>query len=224
MKLAVVKLAGVKLAVNNWVTVSFCLLLNACVSWQVGTQSNEIFGWGESASDRAAPNYQLSPTEQAFTRSPDWQFSGRMNITTVDRVWTGALRWHQQTREFDLTISAPFGQGVLQIKGDPYSAVLHSADGHLLESDDIQTLLQQQLGWQIPIAGLRYWVLGVPQPTIDASISRDETGKISEIRQSNWQVYIRSYQRSGAHELPRKLDLYNNQYQIRLVIHDWQLV
>ena len=143
---------------------------------------------------------------------------------------SGQLRWRQHQENFLINFNAPFGQGAVQIVGDAVGVELKTADGRSLQADDLDQLFDEAVGWELPLAGLRYWLAGVPSPGSQAVLQRqpDSAGEqqlatISHIRQFFWDVEIPRYVQVGDRLLPRKLKLRNEEIQVRLVIDRWWL-
>lgn len=165
----------------------------------------------------------LTSAEQALYDKQYWQLSGRLSITSEKGAWSGALRWRQNSKKFVLSLNAPLGQGALQIKGDDISVELNTADGRSLMADDVDSLFEKEIGWALPVSGLRYWLFGIPSPESSATILRDQQSIISEIKQLQWKIAIKRYQTVGEIQLPKKLELNNRDFNIRLIIDHWDM-
>ncbi len=96
--------------------------------------------------------------------------------------------------------------------------------GHAaLSASSVELLMEEQLGWSVPVQGFRYWLIGSPAPGVIDRYSLDEAGRLAELEQSGWQIRYLSYQAVDGLDLPRKLELENPRLRIRLVIDEWQL-
>src|SRR3972149_5389831 len=63
-----------------------------------------------------------------------------------------------------MRIMAPLSQGTFELRGDDRSVALRTPENETLTATDPQALMQQNLGWSLPVAGLKYWVRGIPAP------------------------------------------------------------
>ena len=152
-----------------------------------------------------------------------WQLEGRIAIRTEDDSWSGSLTWQQLGQLYDIHFSGPFGQGAISLTGDQYRVVLSSAEGDIIGNAGAEQLLYQQLGWQVPLSHLQYWVVGRPSPEVtDSVLQFDEFGRIKHLQQSDWQVSYRRYQPYLHLELPAKIFIENHRLSVRLVIDNWQ--
>jgi len=165
---------------------------------------------------------------QSLEHKADWTLTARIAGSTEDDAWSGKLSWRQIEGSYQMYFQAPFGQGAVQLLGSPEQVEMRTSDQQVVVADDAESLLYQQLGWRLPLKGLRYWVLGLPMPVTvptDAAavLAFDETGRLASLQQSQWQVSYEAYRRVDEVELPQKVYLKNHAMSLRLVIDRWQL-
>jgi outer membrane lipoprotein LolB len=137
----------------------------------------------------------------------------------------GDIDWTQSGERLDLRISGPLGVGALSISGDPRGVEVRSKNG-VIATQEPETYMQEKLGWSVPLAMLRYWVLGVPAqvPRYDLApkiIKIDEIGRATHFEQSGWTIDYLEYQTVNSLALPRKLTLSSGSRSFRLVIDEW---
>ncbi len=169
---------------------------------------------------------QLWQEQQQFVHEhPQWTLQARITAHSEDDGWNGKLYWRQQRDGYQLRLTAPFGQGGLQLDGGLRHVVMRTSDGRSFEAPDAEALLSQHMGWELPLDNLRYWVRGVPAPGDDApQLSLDDSGRISRLSQGDWQIDYPAYRKvKGKKLLPRKVFLENDDFSVRLVIDRWQL-
>lgn len=134
------------------------------------------------------------------------------------------LIWRQRPRDFDLTLSGPFGVGGLSLAGDEHLVEVRSKNGSFTTGDPEATL-RENLGWTLPIAGLRWWILGLPSPRSHADVTLDEGGHIATMNQDQWLLQYDEYQpvasASAVIDLPRRLSLSRDDVSIRVVVDAW---
>ncbi len=176
----------------------------------------------------AAPKSALLPNIEAWeTRTlvlaalDDWQFHGRIAVRSEIDGFNGKLRWTQEQDEFSATASGPLGAGAIRIEGDGSSVVLTDKDGNRTVLRDAEAELQVRYGWTIPVASLRYWALGIPDPRAPAETVFDKNGQLERLRQRGWSVVISSYAEGGGQLMPRGLTAENADTRVRLVIDHW---
>ena len=151
----------------------------------------------------------------------EWEFAGRIGVSAGDEGFNGKLWWRQDGVVFRARISGPLGVGTIFINGDRRELTLTDRDGVVTELIDAEVELRERFGWTIPVTSLRYWALGIPDPSSLSEPSFDETGQLSALRQRNWQVTISQYADGGGQSMPRRLTAINDDIKVRLVIDNW---
>ena len=108
------------------------------------------------------------------------------------------LRWQQNADDtFEIRVSGPFGVGATTISGRPDSVEVRTRNG-TYQSNDPEQWIQAKMGWTLPLAGLRFWALGVPSPHSDAEVDLDREGRALLLEQDGWTLNYTEYQQAGA--------------------------
>jgi outer membrane lipoprotein LolB len=168
---------------------------------------------------------QLQARTQALAAVRSFYISARLAVNADSHAWNGSLRWEQLPRSYVMNFNTPTGQGALQLTGSSNGVSLKLANGETRTADNPEDLLYNQTGLDIPLRGLRYWIMGLPQPDNESirSVQLDGQGRITAMEQSGWTIEYRRYQTVDGLSLPRKLDLHNRKLSLRLVIDRWEL-
>lgn len=133
----------------------------------------------------------------------------------------GDLRWQQNADDsFELRLAGPFGAGAVSIAGSPGLVEVRTREGSQLTTEP-ERWIRQKLGWTFPVAGLRYWALGLPAPKSPARIELDADGGIKVLEQDGWRLEYAEYQPAGPVALPRRFQLVNPEVTIKLVADRW---
>ncbi|MCW8955436.1 MAG: lipoprotein insertase outer membrane protein LolB [Gammaproteobacteria bacterium] len=157
-----------------------------------------------------------------------WDIRGRVAIQTEDNGGQADLFWRQQTPDYyDIKLVLPFGGGTTLLQGRSNGVVLTSADGQRIYEDDPDQLLAEVQGWQFPVSGLRYWLLGIPVPERSSRLIHwNQAGYLQLMEQDGWRIELKSYQPVGDYYLPKKLFLRrlgDQELDVRLVFRQWGL-
>lgn len=153
-----------------------------------------------------------------------WSLAGRVAITSPEDSWNARLRWRQSGEDYTIRLSGPLGQGAAELSGNRDGVTLRTADKETYSAQDPEALLLQTLGWRLPLAGLRYWVLGVAEPQASlTSLDLNEWGRAQAFEQSGWQVRYMNYGPVDDLQMPTKLYLDTAQLSARLVVSRWDL-
>lgn len=151
----------------------------------------------------------------------EWEFKGRIAVQTGEDGFNGKLRYSQDRRGFRATVSGPLGVGTVLLEGDDRKVVLTDKDGVRTELEDAELELRYRYGWTIPVASLRYWALGIPDPAAPAETTFAEDGQLAGLEQRDWSVAISRYAEGGGQLMPRRLTARNSDTRVRLVIDHW---
>ena len=151
----------------------------------------------------------------------DWEFKGRIGVSAGEEGFNGKLRYTQDDDEFRATVSGPLGFGTIRIEGDGRQVTVTDNDGELWQLPDPEVDLQIMYGWTIPVASLRYWALGIPNPDELAFTEFNEVGQLESLEQGNWHVRITKYRDSAGQQMPRTLTAVSGDNKVKLVIDNW---
>ena len=117
--------------------------------------------------------------------------------------------------------SRPLGIGTVRLEGDDRSVTLTDNDGVRTELEDAELELRYRYGWTIPVASLRYWALGIPDPAGPAETVFNDEGQLARLDQQGWSVVISRYRDGGGQSMPGRLTAENSDTRVRLVVDHW---
>jgi outer membrane lipoprotein LolB len=123
--------------------------------------------------------------------------------------------------EDEILLLAPLGQTVARIHRDADRVTLDASGKHYA-AQNMETLMQQALGWQLPLSGLRYWVTAVPAAEGESNIERDASGQMSVLRQQGWEIHYSRYAATTADALPLRLSMQREGMEVLLLIDEWE--
>jgi outer membrane lipoprotein LolB len=169
----------------------------------------------------AGPAGVRVPDPDQFTQ---WTARGRIALVARGEGGSGSFVWQQRSERTELALRGPLGAGGLQLTMD--GAVLELADpgGNPLDGDAARTELERRLGARLPLAEMRYWLLGIPAPgdVADGPV-QPATGSVPGFVQAGWVVSYDALGEQGAWTLPAKLTATSGSTRVRIVIDDWTL-
>lgn len=169
----------------------------------------------------ADPERVWQERRAALAELDRWRLTGRIAIQTEGEGWHATLHWRQQQSRYDIRLIGPLGQGSVRLTGSPGRVVLRTEDG-VSEAADPDWLLRRNLGWRVPVAALRYWVLGLPAPGPAADRTLDPYGRLARLEQADWTIEFQEYERRNGYELPSRIAVRNHRARVRLVVGRWQ--
>lgn len=158
---------------------------------------------------------RTSGMEQPFA------FNGRIAIRQDGQRTSAGVRWVHRAGVDEIMLLAPLGQTVARIVRGEQQVTLE-ADGRKYVAADAETLMQQELGWTLPLSGLRYWVMALAAPDGEFRSERDGGGQVSLLQQQGWTIRYSRYAAAGPAALPLRLDMRREGMEVRLVIDAWE--
>lgn len=159
-----------------------------------------------------------------------WEFSGKIGVKVPQRIDSAVInRWKQEDTQFTIDLSsAIFGLGATTIQGSADFIIITESGEAPITSYQPTQLIEQHIGWPLPIAKLRYWIKGMPAPIetkkdqIEA-LKFNDNGELSLLDQNGWQINYSKYTHFNQINLPRKIVLRQQQAKITVIINEWQL-
>jgi len=152
----------------------------------------------------------------------NWDLKGLIAIRTRQDAWSANWQWHQNQKDYTIALFGPMGSHSMQLTGSAHSVLLETSDGKKLKSTNPETLLEQQLGWHLPVSSLYYWVRGLPVPNFPAQKQLDAFNRITVLTQQNWRIEYLRYSTVNHTDLPNKMILNNAALNVKILINQWQ--
>lgn len=169
-------------------------------------------------------NHHLSRS-QHYNQSAslqNWTIRGEIAVHNQQKGWNASFNWQQQPQGYQIQLFGPLGTNRIQIAGNANQVTLRSAT-RFISARTPEQLIQQELGWSIPVSNLTYWLKGIPAPGISAKQSFDLNNHIAQMSQEGWRVVYLRYIAVNGVDLPNRILLSNPYLQIRLIISQWDI-
>ncbi|GAB7544405.1 lipoprotein insertase outer membrane protein LolB [Cupriavidus sp. 8B] len=178
------------------------------------------------------PTRQFDAGETAQPRELSGRFAANYVRYGRDEGVQGSFQWHEQGRNVRLDLISPLGQTLAVVTSTPSGATLDLPNQAPRNAPEVDTLLEEALGFSLPVAGLRDWLHARPAPGSPARTTRDDSGRLATLAQNGWTVRYVAWQEASpttpstpstaAAARPRRIDLARdgeaNPLSVRLVI------
>ena len=161
----------------------------------------------------------LAPGDEP-ARVDAFRVSGRLAVSNGRDGGSAGFLWIQDGDRFEVELRQPVSQRTWRLTGDDRGALLEGGDGGPRRGPSAEALLQEVLGWQVPVASLRAWVRGLASddsPVLERTTN--DQGRLSRLVQDGWQVDYRDW--LGDSGWPLRINASRPPYNVRLVIRDW---
>lgn len=174
----------------------------------------------------SAYNQKMSWPHRAATlkKINRWKMEGAVAVHLPQNALSAYLNWQQDNQHYTLHLFGPLGIGAVNITGQPGSFILRNSKGQTFKANSPEQLIQNEMGWTLPLSDLYYWIRGLPDPKMQALKQFDAFHHLIKLNQSGWD--IRYLQYAGIHnvDLPSKITLSNKQISLRIIINRWDLL
>jgi outer membrane lipoprotein LolB len=165
----------------------------------------------------------LVQTNPALAVLPFWRLQGRVAVQAGEQGWNAHLFWEHDGRQDRVRLSGPFSQGAVSIVLQDDLIYINEGAGVVGSSRDPDGYLRERLGFTVPLASLRYWVLGVPSPKGEPASVFSGAGLARAFSQQGWRLSYERFTRVHDFDLPEKMSVQGQNIKMKLVADEWAL-
>jgi outer membrane lipoprotein LolB len=158
------------------------------------------------------PGMRIMPHTDRFA------LDGRVSVQHDSESFSGSLHWVADAMQDELLFTDPLGQGIASLVRSSAGVVLTPAGKAPVQAETADELTEKTLGFRLPLAGLRYWVQGHPDPGRPFERHTGNNDGSTQLRQDGWKIDYLQYRENR----PRKIYVTRDGLEIRLVIDEWQ--
>ena len=189
------------------------LLLSACVSLTVPKT--------------AKPHFQHVSSKKRQTQAKQlhsFQVDGAFSIVqSKQKPVLANYFWNQRNAGFyRIRVASSLNLFNATISGRPGSVTLWKSTTQHVVAPTPEDLLQQEMGWKLPIRHLFYWIRGVASPG-KKHWQLDAYGHITALEQQGWRIRYSHYTTINGIDLPSKVILTQQGVRITIVMKHWRL-
>jgi outer membrane lipoprotein LolB len=139
---------------------------------------------------------------------PERTYTGRFAATAIDGARKDSVSGHfsievRGNRQV-IDLATPVGTTIARVQIEPGRAQATGPQLRTATGPDAEELVEQLLGWRLPVSGLADWLEGRPDPSRPARTQMNGP-RVSAIEQDGWTIRIDEY--SPATNKPRRLSL-----------------
>ena len=164
-----------------------------------------LLGAGGCVSQPPAFVASYAVTGKAVVRSP--QGSQRLSF-----------RWQQSRGEYRISVWGALGVGRVQLSGTQQAVSVSRGGGDAISGPAAQ-MMEQYLGWSVPLEAMGSWLLGEPATTLEQDlVATDDRGRVTGLRQGGWDIEFSQHEWVNDQWRPKRMDITGAKVSMRVVL------
>lgn len=170
--------------------------------------------------------YQFVPAakrQAVLARINQWRINAAVGIHTPQKSVMGNLSWRQEGKHFYALLSGPLGFGSARVAGSPGQFTLWKSSKKHYVASSPEKLMNEELGWSLPVSNMHYWIRSLPAPHVAAKTQFDQYGHLVYLAQQGWKIYYADFRSVKGADLPTLVKLKSINSQIKIVISHWSI-
>ncbi|MFZ6690562.1 lipoprotein insertase outer membrane protein LolB [Undibacterium sp. SXout20W] len=181
---------------SHWLTLAVCLssilLCSACANLGLP----QMAGTNQHADDSVVRVYQDTI-----------QLSGKISVRyekdNKPQQLPGNFEWNQDGQHLQILLLSPLGQTLARITQDDHRAILEQEGQAPRYAQNLDELLQNRLGWALPVIGLRDWLQGFIRKADGKRVALSRVDQ--KLDSDGWNIRYASWQTETT--LPKRIEL-----------------
>ena len=175
-------------------------------------------------SHQVAPLSLISDLQARAELARDWNLTAE--VVTRHRQHGGRIKlvWRQRPDRFQLRVSAATGAtlAVINVAPDDETTAM-DARGNRYRTETPRQMVEELLGFPLPVEHMKYWVLGAPSPRDAYRDARQADTRLVSFWQSGWRIRYQ-YRESDTASWPRVKQIEMTSADTRAVVTVQSLV
>ncbi len=191
------------------------VVLLALAGCRTRPPTTTVFGPGADAA--------WSEQYAALRQLDGYSLNGRVAVAAKGQGFSGSLRYQQQAQRSEMSLDGPMGIGGVRVLLDGEDINISTSRGETLDGAAARAELEQRLGFTMPLADLRWWLLGLPAPRAGqaAETEAGPSAPPAAFEQDGWQVSVNSRAPGLGFSLPQRLTIERDGARLKLLVEQW---
>ena len=159
-----------------------------------------------------------------------WEYHAKIGLKTNSGNEQAKLIWKYAKQNNKLRLFGPLGMGTIKLNFDQFGAQLVDNKGNIHKGWNAEVLLNDIVGWPLPIDALAQWLFMLPDHEFAYQYRLNADGQLESIRQLGWQIDYKDYRFYAGQLLPRKITAFMQsdntdlgKVTVKLITKSWQL-
>lgn len=173
------------------------------------------------ASERERSADQWQAQKASVEQLQTWELNGKVGLRTPQESTSANIDWRQTPYYFRILLSGPAGTGRSVLEGRDGRVSMTTSEGRF-EAESPEELMQEQMGWSLPVSDLSDWVRGLPVNDRPHRMTHDKLGFPATLEQDGWSIDYRRWTHFNDLWLPSRLVMNYGDLRVTLVVTRWQ--
>ncbi len=165
----------------------------------------------------------MAEREALFEAYNAWSVSGRVSLSDGERGGQLAFDWRTDGDWHEVRLRTVMGGRQWRLRFAPGEARLVGSEVGELTGAHPDPLVEQAVGWPIPVADLAWWIRGLAPPHANGEMRFDDDGTLASARRAPWTLDFQRFEQGEHALLPTRLQADSPPYRVRLVLRNWSL-
>jgi len=152
-----------------------------------------------------------------------WEFTGRIGVRDANDSQNSSIRWRQINEDYVINLWGTLNAGATEITGTTGHVILEQEGKTPFTANSAEELVYQQLGYELPVTQLRYWIKGIPAPTSQGQTSFNDENHLIALTQDGWSVQYLAYTNYDTESLPTRIRIEKAPLRLDFVRLNWNL-
>ena len=166
--------------------------------------------------------YPPKTPEQLLAKTK-WQAKGKIGIRQDGKAHSAYFDWQNHNQNYVIRISGALGVGGAKLEKQAGNIIL-TTKKDTLRAHSAEALLDQSLGWSMPVSDLSFWIKGLAAPSLSADQHEiGDNGELLSLEQAGWQINYSDYSSVKGYQLPGKIKAQRDNIKITLIVKNWKI-
>ncbi len=144
-----------------------------------------------------------------------------IGVTAEQKFKTRAI-WEQKGDYYTIKLRDFIGRTVAIIDGSPEQVSAKTSKGEQFKGDSSEQLIKQLFDIQIPVAGMRYWLLGLPKPNVEVKqLALNDQGLAELVSQQGWAMNYPYYLEYDPLKMPSQVLFAYDDIDLTVKVSQW---
>lgn len=153
-----------------------------------------------------------------------WTVAMSLVAVTPHEKFKARVQWQHMPQHYTIKMRDFIGRTVAVVEGKPDLVVAKTSKGQRYQNVDADHLLAELTGLDLPVNGLKYWLLGLVDPHLSHEVYQTGAQGLPQvIKQAGWTIRYQAYENVGPVAMANTIMLDQDDISLRVKISRWQL-